>query len=815
MRKVLFFAAALLAAAIILPGCDTQVEYRDVEKIVEIDTWDWMTDPPVITDADIDPAKTINTKVVVIGTGISGNAAYRAAAEKLGGTGNVVVVERNASTFHRGLVYGALNSSYQKHIQPTAGVRGGHLTDDALMEVAKYTHNYTGNRSNLGLWVKWAFHSGKAFDFWIKDMEDWTTKIPGYPYGTNKLTGPTASFPDGSPWVPDYDYPTIGGQKGADAPAYRLVTALYYNPTTQEKRYPDPMPGATVDPPAGFVRVALTANRNPDRPKFSDEDGVPAITPQGEGYTGKQFFDKNRPLASHRLVTRIFFNETTNDILDSAPLPYVYDDVSKKWIPPTGYKVVDLTVAPYPAPIPTTKPSLTPGDIREIKNPGGIVTGYEADSQYYSTDALRQTLADQGTNLNGFYLMYFPLMDNNPNFNHYATGINFQTGVGGMSGNWYMSKDFQTYAAEKAGAKFLWKHDAKLLIRDEVETSPTYGKVIGVYVLDMENDEIIRINAEKGVILATGDYASNYAMVRALCPELLTITAGNAPNGYGDGYGHKMGIWAGGKMEPTPHSHVSHTMGATPGGVISTLKLNLYGKRFMNEDVDGQLMTNQVIRQPGRAYFNIWDARIHDEYMSSLNDGHGAPDSSNLYNPIDATTGGYLSIDEMLEALFPAALANEAQMTEANRNITYFPNAADRAERIKNAKDAIDKYNAAYLTLVGNELEKEFGVPREKMWPITDPPFFMVRNQSTGGYNTTSGIMVDSDHRVLPADGKTPFIHGLWAVGNASGGKYTGDYPILIPASSHGTAATHGMFAGWNAAVYPLDPPAWDDVDWK
>ena len=39
-------------------------------------------------------------------------------------------------------------------------------------------------------------------------------------------------------------------------------------------------------------------------------------------------------------------------------------------------------------------------------------------------------------------------------------------------------------------------------------------------------------------------------------------------------------------------------------------------------------------------------------------------------------------------------------------------------------------------------------------------------------------------------------IPGLYAVGNAAGGRYGVDYPMLIPGNSHGTALTFGYVLG-------------------
>lgn len=57
----------------------------------------------------------------------------------------------------------------------------------------------------------------------------------------------------------------------------------------------------------------------------------------------------------------------------------------------------------------------------------------------------------------------------------------------------------------------------------------------------------MRFNAAKGVVLATGDYQCNNEMIAYYCPDVL----GYPPLEIGrDGDGHRMGVWAGGHVEP-------------------------------------------------------------------------------------------------------------------------------------------------------------------------------------------------------------------------------------------------------------------------
>ena len=62
---------------------------------------------------------------------------------------------------------------------------------------------------------------------------------------------------------------------------------------------------------------------------------------------------------------------------------------------------------------------------------------------------------------------------------------------------------------------------------------------------------------------------------------------------------------------------------------------------------------------------------------------------------------------------------------------------------------------------------------------------------------SVGGLMVDGSCRVL--DTGDQVIEGLYAVGNASGGFFAGNYPRHIPGTSIGRAITFGYVAAEHA----------------
>ncbi len=149
----------------------------------------FMTPPDPIDDADI--AETIDTDVLVIGAGITGIAAARAAAE----AGSKVVVLEKAETYGvRSSKYGPLNSSIHEQLgQPR-------LNKADVVNALQRQMNY---RADTQLLNWWADHSGEDFDWWCEPVDFYLLKDDGEqpPAGTELWLKPTHW-----PHDPSYDW---------------------------------------------------------------------------------------------------------------------------------------------------------------------------------------------------------------------------------------------------------------------------------------------------------------------------------------------------------------------------------------------------------------------------------------------------------------------------------------------------------------------------------------------------------------------------------------------------------------------------------
>lgn len=323
--------------------------------------------------------------------------------------------------------------------------------------------------------------------------------------------------------------------------------------------------------------------------------------------------------------------------------------------------------------------------------------------------------------------------------------------------------------AESAGVEFFFSCPAQQLVTDES------GRVTGVVC--EEDGKNVLFNASKGVILATGDYQCDPEMVAYYCPDIKEFPPCQM-NRTGDG--HKMGVWAGGEIEPTTHTKMIHD--ARVGRVDTPhLLVNAKGERFMCEG-------------PMQGYLNNYVR----EY---IHEAGGDAKAGNLYTIVDAKwqdqIAEWKAIDPEIDAsnckwfyegnTIEEACAAMAADTESG---AYELDAAA-------VQKTVDRYNE----LCAKGSDDDFGKNPTFMRAIDTPPFIVVPHEFGMGLSAIiGGLLINADNQVLKADEHTP-IDGLFAVGNVSGCFYGGvDYPMDVLGLSIGRAITGGYLAGKHVA---------------
>ncbi len=316
------------------------------------------------------------------------------------------------------------------------------------------------------------------------------------------------------------------------------------------------------------------------------------------------------------------------------------------------------------------------------------------------------------------------------------------------------------------------------------------GKVAGAIVQDNETGAYKQLNAKLGVVLAMGDFSANSDMYNALCTEVQECNPYTQLVGSGrDGYGIKMGIWAGGVMEIGPRAAMGGATSALPMGFFGAAAgcwINKYGKRFCNEAFGVPFVAGcQSARQPIESdIIQVWDAghwrafaqnqalghfncsdisdAKMDEYATKLDEAYaaGAEGANGVYAADDlATLAGYLGLEGEAAENFVTSVETYSQYAEAGR-------------------------------------DEDYAKPADMMWPINEGPFYAEKNTRNANIVlvTLSGLFVDGNQQVL--DQKFEPVEGLFATGNCSGGRFPLQYTAPMNGISIGFATVFGALLG-------------------
>ena len=324
--------------------------------------------------------------------------------------------------------------------------------------------------------------------------------------------------------------------------------------------------------------------------------------------------------------------------------------------------------------------------------------------------------------------------------------------------------------AEKLGVRFLYRSPAVELVRED-------GRIRGAVARTDEG--YIRVLAGKGVVLATGDIGGSPEMCEDLAP--LAVRCGvnlYTPKGCNTGDGHRLGLWAGGALEDGPFPMVLHPQ-AYFFANYCFLFVDGNGKRFMNEDNYIQGKSIAMLRRNMTSAWSIIDGNWRETVPVSIQYGGGifwdldhAPDEPGFTPEIG---------EKMLEGGLRSGKVVTADTPEA------------LAEAMGIPADTFAATLKRYNTDAHAGRDTQFGKRRELLFPLEKPPFYGLKF-GPAVLAVVGGLKVGTDMGVRDENGAA--IPGLYAVGNAAGGRYGVDYPMLIPGNSHGTALTFGYVLG-------------------
>jgi hypothetical protein len=466
--------------------------------------------------------------------------------------------------------------------------------------------------------------------------------------------------------------------------------------------------------------------------------------------------------------------------------PYDEQDILAQWERTTGYR---------------TSPELT---LNYIRNSGPMIDDALAIVQEKNPDILTNmnvqqpdvtywTDKSQPCDMGNFKTYVGTFCMRSEILDEIAEGVGAYSNIGKL-------EDCCREAAEENGAEWFYETAAVCLVKDG-------EKVTGAIATDADGN-YVKFNASKAVVLATGAFQNCQPMMAEFYSEARELQAKDGIAAYTDteiptsgrdtGIGHRMGCWAGGRMEAGPAASLANVSAPGPFGFAPTLILNRDGKRFMNE-ADFNAMGNAINRQPKGIYCNLFDANYRD-IIARGGTNHGGVDfgqttyvqqwTEDMEKVVDAGADGYVVRHGCLTE---RADMNKTPVYGAQDLETLAGYLGYEGEAVDNFVASVERYNE--LCAAGSDTD--FGKKADFMLPISEPPFYgSVADSSTqaGTAVSLAGLVTDGNYNVLDDDDNP--IPGLYAIGNCCGQRYALTYPGILAGNSIGQAMTNGYVCG-------------------
>ena len=313
--------------------------------------------------------------------------------------------------------------------------------------------------------------------------------------------------------------------------------------------------------------------------------------------------------------------------------------------------------------------------------------------------------------------------------------------------------------AKKFGAALYTKTAAKRLAFDGKTK-----RIVGVFA--EKEGKTVSFGAKKGVILASGGFARNKALLAKYVPRMtntLTICGKGC-----DGDGLKMALAYGADVADMPYIKATFAFNTDPhsindshytyweGGIV----VNRAGKRFVNESIPKKDVGDYVLEQPGGIGYCVYDEPTRRISLKT------------------ARNNGSVLESEERGLVFKGNTVEEA--------------AAKAGLDPKAVKETVERYNRdirekGYDTVFGRKfLSGNMGELRE----IKEGPFYVLPSTAVL-LATYCGVKINGKMQVVDVFGDV--IPGLWASGEVAGGFHGRTYLSA-------TAFISAVVFGWAAA---------------
>lgn len=336
--------------------------------------------------------------------------------------------------------------------------------------------------------------------------------------------------------------------------------------------------------------------------------------------------------------------------------------------------------------------------------------------------------------------------------------------------------------AEENGVEIYTETEGLELLTDE------NNKVVGAKAKKADGTQIT-IHTAKGVVLATGGYCANPAMVKQydkywgddLSDRTLSTNMGTNE---GDGIIMAQNIGAGvtgmeiAQMMPSS-SPVKGTMtDGIWGDASEQIWVDGAGNRFVNEYAERDVLAKSSLALDNGIFYIIYAGRGDRNNPTQFISGTDMNDRVKAM-----VSGGHIWAGATL-----AELA-EASKTPAAGAAPEFSEEALRA--------TIEKYNEYVKKQHDDDFGKEViagGINLEAFEANPDL-YLCISPRKSSLHHTMGGVVIDTQTRVLKDDGT--IIQGLWAAGEVTGGIHAGN---RLGGNAIADIFTFGQIAGLNAA---------------
>ena len=377
-----------------------------------------------------------------------------------------------------------------------------------------------------------------------------------------------------------------------------------------------------------------------------------------------------------------------------------------------------------------------------------------------------------------------------------------------------VAKVIDSYIASFDGCEVRFNCPMKSLIVED-------GRVTGVYAEAKEG--MVRIEASKGVVVATGGYAYNQDMYPALQPTRYSClgTFDAFPTCTGDGI--KALMWLGAKMDDVPTSLTFNRCLLTaeqehgrPYEVGSDqygyhffasqpfLRVDAHGERFHNESAPYDFVMNALAQRPAneRYWHQVWDGnwkndvpRFHTVGCSTI---YMQPEGGSDHDAFPGQLDEW--IEPEMEGFVEAGYLVKADTLEELADQLGFD-----AEAKKAFLATCERQNENFDA----QEDPDFGKEAFRLSELRTPPFYASVKSCGLTLCTLDGIQVNDDLQPYGEDGSP--IEGVYVVGNDQGSFYAGTYPNLAAGINARALCDLGRLVGKRLveiSVFWVAPPA-------